>query len=724
VQSLERPQLTDEASRRPGRRIALCRPAQPLVGERRDGDGAAILSYDYDTAGRVSSVTDALNQVTTYRYDPGGNLIAKADPGGTCPTSGAATACTRYSYDAADQLTIITHSDGTTPNVAYTYGPAGQRATMADGSGTTSYGYDSLGRLTAVTDGAGATVGYTYDLRGLLTGIAYPGLGTVTRSWDDASRIDAVTDWAGRTFDYTLDPNGNPTDIAYPAGSGTTDNFAYDHANHLTASSTSAAGTTLAALTYGRGPGGELTADTQTGLPGGDHTYGYTALDQLCYAAPASSGTGSCTTPPSGATSYAYDAADNLTSTATAATQHFDPAHQLCWTAPAASTNACTALPTGATSYNYDARGNRIGATTPAGSTSYTYDQANRLTAVGTTWSYTHNGDGLRTAKTGPAGTTAFTWDMAETLPTILRDGGTAYVYGPDGLPLEQVDSTGNAVYYHHDQLGSTRLLTDPAGSVVGTESYDPYGTPITTGTTTPLGYTGQYTDSESGLIYLRARYYDPTTGQWMSRDPVVDVTLEPYGYVGGDPMNLVDPSGLSSCGFSIGGFVDCASKVGKGAANVGARTGATLAQLSPVGQALDLVSHGTGMTVGGCVSGTVLSGVELDASICYASTPSGQAGFTAGAGAGMGFPVGGSFLVGPTVSNAHNLGDLGGPFGYLWASGGAGPLSAGGSMQAGKNSCGSVIWQATPGWAPGLATPTPFGYGSGLNWALTAPGW
>ena len=101
--------------------------------------------------------------------------------------------------------------------------------------------------------------------------------------------------------------------------------------------------------------------------------------------------------------------------------------------------------------------------------------------------------------------------------------------------------------WYHHDQLGSTRALTNSTGTVVGTFTYDAYGNQTGhTGTaTTPLGYNGQYTDAETGLLYLRARYYDPGTGQFLSRDPAVALTRSAYGYVGDNPINGGDPSGM-----------------------------------------------------------------------------------------------------------------------------------------------------------------------------------
>ena len=102
---------------------------------------------------------------------------------------------------------------------------------------------------------------------------------------------------------------------------------------------------------------------------------------------------------------------------------------------------------------------------------------------------------------------------MSRSLPLILIDGTNSYIYGPGGLPIEQITSGGTVLYLHHDQQGSTRLLTSSSGAKEASFTYDAYGnTTGTTGTaTTPLGYDGQYTSADTGLIYLRARMYDPS---------------------------------------------------------------------------------------------------------------------------------------------------------------------------------------------------------------------
>jgi RHS repeat-associated protein len=230
------------------------------------------------------------------------------------------------------------------------------------------------------------------------------------------------------------------------------------------------------------------------------------------------------------------------------------------------STNACDAPPSDATIYGYDSD-DELTSVTPASGTPtvYGYDEAGRLCLTGPTAAgaacnddaqsgdtiYCYNGDGLRMAKVtvgscaDPTTAEDFTWDLSGALPTVLVDGPTDYVTGPGGLPLEQVSGT-TVLWYHHDQLGSTRAITNSSGAVVASYTYGPYGiTAVSTGSVTnPFQFAGQYLDSESGLYYLRARYYDPNVGQFLSVDPLVAQTGAPYSYAADDPVNVTDPAG------------------------------------------------------------------------------------------------------------------------------------------------------------------------------------
>lgn len=199
--------------------------------------------------------------------------------------------------------------------------------------------------------------------------------------------------------------------------------------------------------------------------------------------------------------------------------------------------------------FAYDIHGNRITTTPSAGTPrTHVYDQANRLTSVAgpSSPTYSYNGDGLRTSKTVGAATTNFTYDITAALPMLVSDGTVDYLYGPDGAPVAHVNrATNTPTYYGQDAQQSTRILTNAAGTVVGTYKFDAYGITLShTGTSTPLQYTGQYTDAETGYQYLRARYYDPATANFLTRDAMEHLTREPYAYAGGNPLNFSDPSG------------------------------------------------------------------------------------------------------------------------------------------------------------------------------------
>jgi RHS repeat-associated protein len=198
-----------------------------------------------------------------------------------------------------------------------------------------------------------------------------------------------------------------------------------------------------------------------------------------------------------------------------------------------------------------------------------TFSDETTPTAVGaaslqlpeSTESYAYNYAGLRTARTQNQTTEHYTWDTKTgSMPMLLADGDHRYIYGPNGLAVAQVADDDTTTYLHQDQLGSTRLLTNATGTVVGTATYTAYGQPQAhTGTQSKLGYAGAYTDTLTGFQYDRARYYDPATAQFITRDPLEEVTGEPYGYANNDPLSYVDPTGQ----FGIPSPMDVVSAIG-----------------------------------------------------------------------------------------------------------------------------------------------------------------
>jgi RHS repeat-associated protein len=484
----------------------------------------AITSYGYDAQGRQTSATNPDNRVTTSGYDPVGHPNTVKDPAGATTTT---------SYDPAGRATAVTYSDGATSNVTgIGYDADGRRTTMTDGTGTSSRSYDTFGELVSAVNGGGATVAYGYDNDGNPTSITYPDGSTVTNGFNISDQLVTVTDSASNTTTFGYNPDGANTTTTYPNGDTVTN--AFNTAEQQTSTTLAQGQTTLGALSYGRDNAGQLASRTPSGqLTGAAQTYSYTALQQV-------------KTDSSG--SYGYDPANNPTALP-GANQKFDPAGQLCWNSTTTSANACTSTPAGATSYTFNTDGQRTNTTPGTGTaSSYGYDQAGELTTATTpagSGSYTYDGTGLRASKSVSGTTTHFTWGELASGSVLVSDGTTDYLYGPGGLPIEQTSSAGTC-YYVHDQLGSTVALTSSTGPVVGTYSYNTYGQASHAGTaTTPLQYGAGFTDAETGFVYLQARYYDPTTAQFLTIDPELATTRQPYIYIGDNPLNGIDPAGL-----------------------------------------------------------------------------------------------------------------------------------------------------------------------------------
>jgi RHS repeat-associated protein len=187
---------------------------------------------------------------------------------------------------------------------------------------------------------------------------------------------------------------------------------------------------------------------------------------------------------------------------------------------------------------------------------------------------------------------TSFLWDVNRGLPQLglERDASGApvrrYVYG-----LARIrQSVGTASYYHADGLGSVVNLTSDTGAAQRTLSYEPFGqvrTNTGSGPASALKFAGEYEDG-NGFYHLRARQYDPSTGRFLSRDPIPSVGSA-YAYAGNNPLAFVDPSGHQF------------GPLGEAWRRVDSRTRAFV---QGVGEAIgDAVGHGhTALAVGGAV--------------------------------------------------------------------------------------------------------------------------
>ncbi len=304
----------------------------------------------------------------------------------------------------------------------------------------------------------------------------------------------------------------------------------------------------LASVAYTRDSDGQVKSIATTGLPGTESlSEAYDINNRL---------------EKSGSIAYAYDSGNNPT-TLGSNTSVYDAANEL--------------KTSGSNIYGYDQLGERVSATPKGGQTTiFGYDQAGNLIQVkggAINDTYAYNGNGLRASQTKGKATSYITWDMHGELPLILSDEQNSYVYGPDNIPIEQIQSKGAVLYLHHDQQGSIRMLTNATGTTEATTTYDAYGnlTGATGTATSPLGYDGQYTNSDTGLVYLRVRSYDPATAQFLTVDPIVGFTLEPYNYTHDNPLNYLDRTGLfPSLSIITGTIANTTSEAAGGIVHVG----------------------------------------------------------------------------------------------------------------------------------------------------------
>ncbi|MEV6038914.1 RHS repeat-associated core domain-containing protein [Nonomuraea sp. NPDC052116] len=514
-----------------------------------------VTRFGYDANGARTKLTDGRGNTTWTTYNSLG-LIEKVIEPATTQHPNEADRTWVYGYDKAGNNTGVTQPGGV--QIIRTFDHLGRLA-QEDGSGggaataQRTFGYDTAGQLTAAGD-------YTleYNDRGLLTKLTQPSAqpttmayddngnlaqrvdaaGTTTFTWDNADRLKTATDpLTGRTFTYAYD-KANRVETLTSANPANTQIFGYDDLGRATSQTLkNSAGAEIAKITYGWDKDDNLTTKTTTGLAG------------------------------SGTNTYGYDHANRLTS----------------WTAPG-----------GTTTYEWDAAGNR----TKVGDKTFTYDERNRLTnGDGTDYTYTARGTLASQTKNGTA--TQLTFDAFDRL---IADGDSVYAYdvfdrvtsrisGPtkqthlyaglsNDLAAISVSGTLQAKYARDAFGGLLSLqegtapaagtLSDLHGDLIGTysgtavttsTSYGPFGEiAAQTGDRSNLGYQGEYIDPETGKVNMHARWYQPGTGTFASRDtanldPAPSVRANRYTYADASPLTGIDPTGHSTIDAgSVGG--------------------------------------------------------------------------------------------------------------------------------------------------------------------------
>ncbi len=519
-------------------------PETYLLESIQDALGNSV-SGQYDTLGRLTQTTDPLNQSTQYTYDDLDQHLQTTDAlqgqasqefdalGNREVLTDANSNQRQYSFDLAGRLT---RSSSDTGSHQYSYNQAGLLSSFINGRGQErAWQYDDAGRLVSQSDPDGSVI-CTYDANGNLLTVT-DASGTITRQYDALNRVISYTDARGNTIGYTYDEAGNLTVLSYPDGKEV--QYTYDAANRLIQVSDWANRVT----SYSYDANGRL---LETHRPDGSvESRTYNEAGSLTQILNQSQEENIITQ-----FDFSYNEAGNLIDEYSNLSDPADTGEN--------SQIICTS-DNRLAFYNgqevsYDADGNMTYGPFDGQMTSYSLDSRNRLTAAGNN-SYTYDTEGNRIGVNIDGQQYDDIINPQAALSQVLvrtaaDESQTFYVYG---LGLIGEENQNGYQVYHYDLRGSTMKLTDISGSVTDSFQYDEYGklTDHTGSSDTPFLYNGQYgimTDG-NGLVYMRARYYNPEVHRFVStdilegdlRDPL---SLNRYAYCSNNPVTFIDPSG------------------------------------------------------------------------------------------------------------------------------------------------------------------------------------
>ena len=581
-----------------GQRTSWQRDINGRVTREVRADGTTDTLYTYDNAGRVKTVTDPLDQVTTYTYNVDDSLAS----------------------------TGFTNETIATPDISHTYDAYYPRVlTMVDGTGTTTYVYvapgtNGAGQLASV-DGpfSSDTINYTYDELGRVLTRMLNSTGTEI-TYDALGRVSQLQFPIG-TFDYTyVGQTARRASVTYPNDQTTTYSYFDDeHDFRLqTIHHKNPSAATLSKFDYTYDVVGNILTWRQerAGSAVKIYTFTHDLVDQLTSAVL----TDTNPTPMIlKRQAWAYDAAGNRTvdqtDDAVFATTH-DSTNRLQSRAPGgpivfagtlneagtvtidgkpaevdASNNfRGTATLSGATTTvtvkAKDASGNEITkhyeVDASGSTTSYTHDANGNLTSDGTRtyfWNglnqlvevkegtttiatFEYDGKGRRTEKMAAGFTHAYVYDAEDIVEERITGSSSDTIRYYHGMGIDELlarkNSSDVVTYYIADHLGSIVQESNASGAITLQREYDPWGVAIQGSSTSGYAFTGREWDAETQLHYYRARYYSPQRGRFISDDPAGTIDgPNMTSYAMNSPTKYVDPSGLE-----VGDWWDIISNV------------------------------------------------------------------------------------------------------------------------------------------------------------------
>ena len=566
-----------------------------LTGLHADSDSDYLkTNYEYDAWGHLVKTTDSTGYdsgITTY--DLNGNALTVTDANGNVTTN---------TYDSLNRILIANtvHSNDSSKNVnkSYEYDEMGRVQCININNEQTLYLYDDLGRKITEESSTGFK-GYYYE--GISQNVSSYFIGrnhqivyeNIFYTYDDEMRVVQVKEGGNLTASYAYDENGNK--ISETLANGVVSTYSYNACNKVTKLVTKSGKFDISSYEYSYYLDGSdaCKVRNENGIIE-TTSYDYDGLKRLTKESISNGKTADTY-------SYEYDDYGNRSKMVANGSEEYETVYDYTvngkYTAllqkeiktvketPSAvtSNNGLAISPTDLitstaadakreeTAYSYDANGNQITKITADKTETNTYDSLNQLigfTDGKTTASYKYDVDGLRISKTVDGHSIDQIWNDDKQI-AVDADGsnpykaqidirGTNLLAGCEFVQAVKSDYT----YYTQNAHGDVVNLTDNNGAVTKTYQYDAFGVEknIDDTDTNAFRYCGEYYDKETATIYLRARYYSPSTGRFISRDSFAGSNNDPlslnlYTYCHNNPV-----SGTDSTGHFLDTFFDAAS--------------------------------------------------------------------------------------------------------------------------------------------------------------------
>ena len=539
-------------------------------------------NYEYDAWGHLVRTTDSTGYNSgATTYDLNGNALTVTDANGNVTTN---------TYDALNRvLTANTICSDTSKNVSksYVYDNMGRVRSKTANGVQTSYQYDSLGRVYQELSPK-SFKGYFYEgvsqyAKEQLVGINHQTMYSSTQyEYDAEMRIAQVKESGNLTATYTYDANGNK--VSETLANGVVSTYSYNGCNKVTKLVTKSGNSDISSYEYSYYLDGSDACKVRNENGTIETTsYDYDGLKRLTKEFISNGKTADTY-------SYEYDDYGNRSKMVANGSEEYETVYDytvngkytallqkeiktveetsnttisdgLAISPTDLITSTAADAKTEETAYSYDANGNQITKTAEGKTETNTYDGLNQLigfTDGETTASYKYNADGLRTSKTVDGKTINHIWDGNKQIVVDMDDSdwysAEVYVRGTNLLAKFSKQS-GNVKtdyqYYTQNAHGDVVDLTDEDGAVTKSYTYDAFGVEVdpNSGDVNAFRFCGEYFDTETGTIYLRARYYQASIGRFISRDSYKGKNTDPlslnlYTYCYNNPIIYTDPSG------------------------------------------------------------------------------------------------------------------------------------------------------------------------------------